>query len=104
LKELKKGSIFALAFGEYPMRHSGEMAEWSNAAVLKTVEGHTSGGSNPSFSAKGNLQRKLWVFLCSEVNETCFSEIEEHKKSTREAGLGFYACLGIPNWDHEQSE
>ena len=29
----------------------GEMAEWSNAAVLKTVEGHTSGGSNPSFSA-----------------------------------------------------
>ena len=28
------------------------MAEWSNAAVLKTVEGHTSGGSNPSFSAE----------------------------------------------------
>ena len=44
LKEIKKGSIFALAIGE--------MAEWSNAAVLKTVEGHTSGGSNPSFSAK----------------------------------------------------
>ena len=32
--------------------HQGEMAEWSNAAVLKTVEGHTSGGSNPSFSAE----------------------------------------------------
>ena len=31
---------------------TGEMAERSNAAVLKTVEGHTSGGSNPSFSAK----------------------------------------------------
>ena len=30
---------------------NGEVAEWSNAAVLKTVEGHTSGGSNPSFSA-----------------------------------------------------
>ena len=28
------------------------MAEWSIAAVLKTVEGHTSGGSNPSPSAK----------------------------------------------------
>ncbi|GEM_PF-856240 len=27
------------------------MAEWSIAAVLKTVEAHTSGGSNPSFSA-----------------------------------------------------
>ena len=30
---------------------AGEMAERSNAAVLKTVEGHTSGGSNPSLSA-----------------------------------------------------
>ena len=30
----------------------GEMAERSNAAVLKTVEGHTSGGSNPSLSAE----------------------------------------------------
>ena len=29
----------------------GEVAEWSIAAVLKTVEGHTSGGSNPSLSA-----------------------------------------------------
>ncbi len=43
LRETKKRFIFALAIGE--------MAEWSNAAVLKTVEGHTSGGSNPSFSA-----------------------------------------------------
>jgi hypothetical protein len=30
----------------------GEMAEWSIAAVLKTVEGKTSGGSNPSLSAR----------------------------------------------------
>ena len=30
----------------------GEMAEWSNAAVLKTVDCNRSGGSNPSFSAK----------------------------------------------------
>ncbi len=51
LAKLKKLRIFALAFREYLMRHTGEMAEWSNAAVLKTVEGHTSGGSNPSFSA-----------------------------------------------------
>ncbi len=31
------------------------MAEWSIAAVLKTVEGHTSGGSNPSLSAKNKV-------------------------------------------------
>ena len=29
----------------------GEMAEWSNAAVLKTVVPQGTGGSNPSFSA-----------------------------------------------------
>ena len=53
----KKGCIFA---------STGEMAEWSNAAVLKTVEGHTSGGSNPSFSAKGNQVLLHLVFF--EVN------------------------------------
>jgi hypothetical protein len=30
----------------------GEMAERSNAAVLKTVDCNRSGGSNPSFSAE----------------------------------------------------
>ncbi len=33
------------------------MAERSNAAVLKTVDGQLSGGSNPSLSAKRNLKR-----------------------------------------------
>ena len=33
-------------------KDTGEMAEWSNAAVLKTVDCNRSGGSNPSFSAK----------------------------------------------------
>jgi hypothetical protein len=33
------------------------MAEWSIAAVLKTVEGQTSGGSNPSLSAEINYFR-----------------------------------------------
>ena len=37
--------------------HLGEMAEWSIAAVLKTVEGHTSGGSNPSLSAQHFIKR-----------------------------------------------
>ena len=32
-------------------KHTGEMAEWSIAAVLKTVELQGSGGSNPSLSA-----------------------------------------------------
>ena len=52
----------------YICTRTGEMAEWSNAAVLKTVEGHTSGGSNPSFSAKENPQHLLWVFCFRHVD------------------------------------
>ena len=55
--------MFCITKKEVIFAGTGEMAEWSNAAVLKTVEGHTSGGSNPSFSAKGNPQLKLWVFV-----------------------------------------
>ena len=60
----------------------GELAEWSNAAVLKTVEGHTSGGSNPSLSAtlnkvdsKTSIFNEIEVFfvqniqICSFVSE-----------------------------------
>jgi hypothetical protein len=65
LKELKKGSIFALAIGIYPMTHSGELAEWSNAAVLKTVEGHTSRGSNPLLSALIKcFTSEMWSIFC----------------------------------------
>jgi hypothetical protein len=44
-------SLFACGKGKNDTFVPGEMAEWSIAAVLKTVEGNTSGGSNPSFSA-----------------------------------------------------
>jgi hypothetical protein len=46
----KKVLIFATAFRKR-MYYIGEMAEWSIAAVLKTVDCYRSGGSNPSFSA-----------------------------------------------------
>ena len=42
----------------------GEMAEWSNAAVLKTVDLNGSGGSNPSLSAnKLKLSALRWAFF-----------------------------------------
>ena len=58
------------------------MAEWSNAAVLKTVEGHTSGGSNPSFSAKEN-PHFLWVFIFYESYRPRVSEkvVKNHVKA-----------------------
>ena len=36
---------------------TGEVAEWSIAAVLKTVEVRASGGSNPSLSAESLRQK-----------------------------------------------
>ena len=38
---------------------NGELAEWSIAAVLKTVEGNTSGGSNPSLSARDTERLRI---------------------------------------------
>ena len=43
----------------------GEMAEWSIAAVLKTVEVQASGGSNPSLSATTIKNPSLKGFLIS---------------------------------------
>ena len=50
-------------------KHTGEMAEWSNAAVLKTVDCNRSGGSNPSFSAnqKGQRSEKSDLFFCFKL-------------------------------------
>ncbi len=41
------------------------MAEWSIAAVLKTVEGYTSGGSNPSSSAKNLADARFFISMYS---------------------------------------
>ena len=43
----------------------GEMAEWSNAAVLKTVDLNGSGGSNPSLSAI-NIENQCFTKLVHE--------------------------------------
>tara|TARA_R100000306_G_scaffold8677_2_gene12173 strand:+ start:48835 stop:49044 length:210 start_codon:yes stop_codon:yes gene_type:complete len=63
------------------MKHSGEMAEWSNAAVLKTVEGHTSGGSNPSFSAKETRNGNVAGFVFYGVSEACFGSRKKIQNS-----------------------
>ena len=45
---------------------AGEMAEWSIAAVLKTVDLNGSGGSNPSLSASKKAARKAPPLLFAE--------------------------------------
>ena len=59
---LKNLCIFAISFGK--------MAERSNAAVLKTVDLHGSGGSNPSLSA-GSCQAVLGGSCCLSVFYGC---------------------------------
>ena len=57
------------------------MAEWSIAAVLKTVEPRGSWGSNPYFSAKIIKAKHIaWLFLFLERQKLAFvSEVETKK-------------------------
>ena len=48
------------------------MAEWSIAAVLKTVDCNRSGGSNPSFSAKKTDNESYRFFLFPKVPKARF--------------------------------
>ncbi len=58
---------------------SGGVAEWSNAAVLKTVVGKLTGGSNPSSSAT-----LLW-----SIPETWFTDYTGDMVYTLSGANGF---------------
>ena len=70
-----KGKIdFQIAKYFYFCSTFGEMAEWSNALVLKTSVQQCTGGSNPSLSAKGKAQHcvGLLFFSCDrDRTRTC---------------------------------
>ena len=84
-----------------PYETTGEMAERSNAVVLKTIDCNRSGGSNPSFSAKGT-HNIVVGFLFSKKNQTCLCFFLENKKDKIFAkNLGFYACSGFLSGTHE---
>ena len=51
-KKFAQNNFFTTFAIPFEGNNIGEMAEWSNAAVLKTVDLNGSGGSNPSLSAK----------------------------------------------------
>ena len=72
------------------------MAEWSNAAVLKTVEGHTSGGSNPSSSAKETRNESCGFCISSSV-EYLYSKADGDTKPTNEVCEGFMLARDTPS-------
>ena len=89
-RKTKKRFIFALAFMP-GLTGNGEMAEWSNAPVLKTGEGHTSGGSNPSFSAEEKPATRVAGFLFREfVKSLLFKEFEKTNEQTAIRRFGFF--------------
>src|SRR6267142_208884 len=68
-----RGRIAASAAGHrkfLPKQTNGELAERSNAAVLKTVSPQGLGGSNPSLSARKKKTRFGRVFIA--FPELCF--------------------------------
>ena len=77
----KKKPYLCIAFEtkHFSERSFGEMAEWSIAAVLKTVVLRGTGGSNPSLSAikgfNGLIINKLkpLLFWCKPINQPIFN-------------------------------
>jgi hypothetical protein len=61
--DYKKNSYFCVP---------GEMAEWSNAAVLKTVVPSGTGGSNPSLSASKNNCPDRGIFVFEQMPRLIF--------------------------------
>ena len=69
------------------------MAEWSIAAVLKTVELRGSGGSNPSLSANQNEERVRWgsFFVCRHMGINLLNgNVHRYKKESCYATSSFW--------------
>ena len=65
------------------------MAEWSIAAVLKTVDCQRSGGSNPSLSAKYHRIKKQIAVSCTLTAIFVFSTYAE-KSIIRQLVCGLF--------------
>ena len=79
------------------------MAEWSIAAVLKTVEGNTSGGSNPSLSAgKPDFSGFCCIYaqLCPETDKVgcvVMDHTDRNRAVCKEWISGFF------RWEEDES-
>ena len=72
------------------------MAEWSIAAVLKTVDLRGSGGSNPSLSAEMNRKMKIFRFFCvlTPPVQACLQTGGANTKKRCAAGTPVHLCKG----------
>ena len=92
---VKCGDKCVLNFGKKKFRiifAPGEMAEWSIAAVLKTVEPRGSWGSNPYLSARdgdkrGRAEAKAFKFMNLKVFFFLCPAIQRPKKANTRQSL-----------------
>ena len=100
----RKSRTFAIPFKK---DNTGELAEWSNAAVLKTVDLHGSGGSNPSLSAKRKEKSRqvclnaIFCFVLCNAPPQAGRDVGAQRRNPRERGIcsvsvssGLSACKG----------
>ena len=77
---------------------NGRLAEWSMAAVLKTVERQRSGGSNPSPSAKRNTAGRVATgcFWLQARRKPAFVRAGRQKRPAGQQGQQLYSVLHSP--------
>ena len=73
------------------------MAEWSNAAVLKTVDLHGSGGSNPSLSAEKGVTDICSVFFDFSVTKNVTKIVVRHFFTPRKFRWSQVKFFGLPS-------
>ena len=72
------------------------MAEWSNAAVLKTVDLNGSGGSNPSLSAnKLKLSALRWAFFVQGRREPRSCKALHGKRAQRKIPVDLHFIVRL---------
>ena len=74
---------------------SGGVAEWSMAAVLKTVERQRSGGSNPSASASKRLLRRRFSRRLRDYHPFSPSPLRVGPPGDMPIPLRFIGCLPV---------
>ena len=76
-------------------RNIGGVAEWSMAAVLKTVERQRSGGSNPSASASKRLLRRRFSRRLRDYHPFSPSPLRVGPPGDMPIPLRFIGCLPV---------
>ena len=79
-------------------KHIGELAEWSNAAVLKTVDLNGSGGSNPSLSAKKWLTGICEPLFNFSIPKNIPKSLRKSNFSCRKLQVALIVCELEEDW------